>query len=146
MVITFPIITVPYQFLAVTLCFLLSFFFQRGFLWSVKNYYLNTSARKKRAKGQTFKEWFFYTRYRNEIPKLLLWLYFFSVIFHLLVLVCIAVAAAVEPFQILTSLFTRIIFFYDKAFILLIGILFWQPRGGFKIDRWISKPKRKKKK
>ena len=63
------------QIFVIVTSYLLSFLFIRGFLWGVKEYPLNNSARKKRKKGETFKEWFLYSRYRKEIPKILLILY-----------------------------------------------------------------------
>ena len=64
------------QLFCVLASFLMAFWIIRGFLLGIKEYPLNTSARKKRKKGQTFKEWFLYTRYREEIPKFFLVLYF----------------------------------------------------------------------
>ena len=57
------------QILLVVIGYLLSFIYIRGFISGEKDYQLNTSAIKKRNKGQTFKEWFLYSRFREEIPK-----------------------------------------------------------------------------
>ena len=64
------------QLIGILLCWLLSFWIIRWYLWGIKIYPLNPSARKKRKKGETIREWFFYTRYRQEIPKFFLGLYF----------------------------------------------------------------------
>ena len=53
------IYTLPRMLLALSLVFLLAYFFYRGFLWGLKLYRLNNSAYKKIKKGETFKEWFF---------------------------------------------------------------------------------------
>ena len=52
------IYTLPRMLLALSLAFLLAYFFYRGFLWGLKLYRLNNSAYKKIKKGETFKEWF----------------------------------------------------------------------------------------
>ena len=70
------IYTLPRMLLALSLAFLLAYFFYRGFLWGLKLYRLNNSAYKKIKKGETFKEWFLYSRYRDVIPKPLLVFYF----------------------------------------------------------------------
>ena len=70
------------QLIGILLCGLLSFWIIRWYLWGIKIYPLNPSARKKRKKGETIREWFFYTRYRQEIPKFFLGLYFVVVILN----------------------------------------------------------------
>lgn len=50
------IYTLPRMLLALSLAFLLAYFFYRGFLWGLKLYRLNNSAYKKIKKGETFKE------------------------------------------------------------------------------------------
>ena len=76
------IYTLPRMLLALGLAFLLAYFFYRGFLWGLKLYRLNNSAYKKIKKGETFKEWFLYSRYRDVIPKPLLAFYFFLLVLH----------------------------------------------------------------
>ena len=48
------IYTLPRMLLALSLAFLLAYFFYRGFLWGLKLYRLNNSAYKKIKKGETF--------------------------------------------------------------------------------------------
>ena len=66
----------------ILICWVLAFWEVRGELSGIIVYQLNNSAYKKRKKGMRFKEWFLYTRYREEIPKILLRLYFVVVIAH----------------------------------------------------------------
>ena len=63
-------------FLVILISFILSFVDLRFFFGGLIDYQINKSARKKRRQGMTFKEWLFYLRFRNEIPKVLLILYF----------------------------------------------------------------------
>jgi len=65
-------ISFPYQILGILIGFLLEFLYARGFLNGIKCYQLNRNAYKKRKKGETFKEWLFYDRWKNEIPKIFL--------------------------------------------------------------------------
>ena len=71
----------------------------------------------------TFKEWFFYLRFRDEIPKIFLVLYFTVLIAHILVLILGC------TFPLLRYFLARI-FYIDSLIILLIGILFWQKNPG----------------
>ena len=111
---------------------LLIFFYLRGFFWGLIDYQINKSARKKRRQGMTFKEWFFYLRFRDEIPKIFLVLYFTVLIAHILVLILGC------TFPLLRYFLARI-FYIDSLVILLIGILFWQKKPGFNYGRWIEK-------
>ena len=70
----------------ILICWVWSFWAVRWEFSNIVDYQLNKNAVKKRKKGMTLKEWFLYTRYREEIPKLLLFLYFVIVIGHPLVL------------------------------------------------------------
>ncbi len=58
------------------LCFLMQYTVLRGYIGDIICYRLNTSARKKRRKNPSFKEWFLYTRYRDVVPKFFLIWYF----------------------------------------------------------------------
>ena len=62
--------------LATTLNFLLMFFMNRGMLWLYLYSILRKRERKRLAKNQSFKEWFFYKRYTDIIPKIRLVCYY----------------------------------------------------------------------
>ena len=54
----------------------LVFYYTRLSIAVLINHLLNTSNRKKRKKGQTFKEWFFYKRFLDVLQrKYLIWYY-----------------------------------------------------------------------
>ena len=138
------------QIIAILLLYVYSFFSIRWFLWGVKEYPLNNSAAKKRKKGQTFKEWFLYSRYREEIPKLLLILYFAIVVIHPFALaLCIIFdcshLALLHRFG--TDIVKSLIVFLS-VWEMAIHILFWQKDAGYAYDRWIPKKRgmRKRKK
>lgn len=86
------------QIIILVLCWVLTFFSIRLELSNIIEYQLNKNAFKKRKKGMTFKEWFLYTRYREEIPKILLFLYFFIVIGHPLVLLVFFLIYLMGPY------------------------------------------------
>lgn len=81
------------QFLFISLLWIGSFLAIRNTLWGIKELYLSKHERKRRKQGQTFKEWFLYSRYRNEIPRILIWLYFIVLIIHPILFICVSVAA-----------------------------------------------------
>ena len=134
------------QILVVVLCYPLAFWFIRGFLWGVKRYSFNTSAYKKRKKGQTFKEWFLYSRYREEIPKILLVLYFTVVFIHPFVLVLCVVFNFLETLNGVGDALARGIVIFDYVWYLLILLLFWSSHPGFAYKRWIPKRDEQQKK
>lgn len=61
---------------AILLLYPLAFAIIRSNISGILDYQLNRSAMKKRKKGETVKEWFLYSRFREEIPKAILVLYF----------------------------------------------------------------------
>lgn len=128
------------EIFVIVTCYFLSFFFIRVFLWGVKEYPLNTSAAKKRKKGQTVKEWFMYSRYRREIPKILFILYFVIIVIHPLVLIlCIIFHFIGSLNKIVPDLLAKGIFLFDGLWILAIQLLFWQAKPGYKYERWLTK-------
>ena len=129
--------------------FLLSFWMIRWYLWGIKTYPLNTSARKKRKKGETIREWFFYTRYRQEIPKFFLGLYFVVLIVNMAALLVWIVQHFMGPYPDVGYLIFLCLAAFDGAWMLLLRLMFWSRDGSTPYERWVPKkrgmpPKRRK--
>ena len=129
--------------------FLLSFWMIRWYLWGIKTYPLNTSARKKRKKGETIREWFLYTRYREEIPKFFLGLYFVIVFLHAAVLIVWVVQHFVGPYPFFGHCMTVTLIVFDAVWMLLLRLMFWSRDGDMPYELWVPKkrgmpPKRRK--
>ena len=133
------------QIFVVIGCYILAFSFIRWFLWGVKRYGLNNSAYKKRKKGETLKEWFLYTRYHDEIPKILRILYFTIVLIHPLILTLCIVFNFMQSLSKFGPVLAKGIALFDSIWFVMIYILFWQVSPGFKIERWITKKRGNKK-
>ena len=101
---------------------------------------------KKRNKGQTFKEWFLYSRYREEIPKILLILYFVVVAIHPLVLIFCVIFSFIKPLEWVGPVLAKGISAFDVIWILILHILFCQIKPGYKYERWIERRKGNRKK
>lgn len=134
------------QIFVVITCYLLSFLYIRGFLAGVKYYQLNNSAIKKRKKGETFKEWFLYSRYREEIPRILLIVYFVIVAIHPLVLISCIIISFIKPLDGFGHTLAKGMFMFDGLWMIIIQLLFWQAKPDFKYERWIEKKRGNKKK
>ena len=135
--------TLKNQILVIFLCFTLSFVYIRGFLSGVKTYQLNNSAYKKRKKGETFLEWLSYSRYKEEIPKILRVFYFAVLFVHLsCIIICLflymiklpmniggAIATAlVTPHMLvigLGAMFSWLGFFSKKTWAALVGAILY---------------------
>lgn len=132
------------------LCWVLTFFSIRLELSNIIEYQLNKNAFKKRKKGMTFKEWFLYTRYREEIPKILLFLYFFIVIGHPLVLLVFFLIYLMGPYPEIVGNLVKGVAAFDIGWQLIYAIAFWDwPNRLPKYSRWIKKkrgmpPKKKR--
>lgn len=137
------------QLIGILLCWLLSFWIIRWYLRGIKIYPLNPSARKKRKKGETIREWFFYTRYRQEIPKFFLGLYFVVLIVNVAALLVWIVQHFMGPYPDVGYLIFLCLVAFDGAWMLLLRLMFWSRDGSMPYERWAPKkrgmrPKRKK--
>lgn len=137
------------QLIGILLCWLLSFWIIRWYLWGIKIYPLNPSARKKRKKGETIREWFFYTRYRQEIPKFFLGLYFVVLIVNGAAILVWIVQHFMGPYPDVGYLIFLCLAAFDGAWMLLLRLMFWSRDGSMPYERWAPKkrgmrPKRKK--
>lgn len=137
------------QLIGILLCWLLSFWIIRWYLWGIKIYPLNPSARKKRKKGETIREWFLYTRYREEIPKFFLGLYFVIVFLHAAVLIVWVIQHFVGPYPFFGHCMTVTLIVFDAVWMLLLRLMFWSRDGDMPYERWAPKkrgmpPKRRK--
>lgn len=138
------------QIIILVLCWVLTFFSIRLELSNIIEYQLNKNAFKKRKKGMTFKEWFLYTRYREEIPKILLFLYFFIVIGHPLVLLVFFLIYLMGPYPEIVGNLVKGVAAFDIGWQLIYAIAFWDwPNRLPKYSRWIKKkrvmpPKKKR--
>lgn len=137
------------QLIGILLCWLLSFWIIRWYLWGIKIYPLNPSARKKRKKGETIREWFFYTRYRQEIPKFFLGLYFVVLIVNVAAILVWIVQHFMGPYPDLGHKILVCLGVFDGAWMLLLRLMFWSRDGSMPYERWAPKkrgmpPKRRK--
>ena len=134
------------QVILILLCYFISLLYVRGFLYGIKRYQLNNSAYKKRKKGETFKEWLFYSRYKEEIPKTLRVLYFSVLIIHPACLIaCLFAYIITSPLDIGRILATAMAGF-DVVWMLVVSLLFWSPGPDFAYQRWITKNRGQQKK
>lgn len=134
----------------ILICWALATFYIRWINSGIISYQLNNSAYKKRKKGMRFKEWFLYSRYREEIPKIFLLLYFVIVFGHpLMVLVCLLLHL-VGPYPEIGGVLAKGVAIFDFGWLMLYILAFWAGRGsGPHYSRWIKKkrgmpPKRRK--
>lgn len=137
------------QLIGILLCGLLSFWIIRWYLWGIKIYPLNPSARKKRKKGETIREWFFYTRYRQEIPKFFLGLYFVVLIVNVAAILVWIVQHFMGPYPDVGYLIFLCLAAFNGAWMLLLRLMFWSRDGSMPYERWAPKkrgmpPKRRK--
>lgn len=137
------------QLIGILLCWLLSFWIIRWYLWGIKIYPLNPSARKKRKKGETIREWFFYTRYRQEIPKFFLGLYFVVLLVNMAALLVWIVQHFMGPYPDVGYLIFLCLAAFDGAWMLLLRLMFWSRDGSMPYERWAPKkrgmpPKRRR--
>ena len=137
------------QLIGILLCWLLSFWIIRWYLRGIKIYPLNPSARKKRKKGETIREWFFYTRYRQEIPKFFLGLYFVVLLVNMAALLVWIVQHFMGPYPDVGYLIFLCLAAFDGIWMFLLRLMFWSRDGDMPYERWVPKkrgmpPKRRK--
>lgn len=124
-----------------------SFIAVRSFLNGVKELYLSKHEKKQRKKGQSFKEWFLYTRYRIEIPTIFLWLYFIVLIIHPLLFIFVCIAYFIFTLQTISWVAIIVTIVFDFLWNFIIWLLTWKPgERAMHYEYLIAKPKKKKKK
>lgn len=133
----------------IIICWILALFYIRWLLCGVIAFQLNNSARKKRKKGQSLKERFLYTRYREEIPKILIFLYFVIVFGHPSVLLICVVLHIFGPYPDIGGILAKGVGLFDLAWAAIYSIMFWGRDDDAVYSRWIKKkrgmpPKKKK--
>ena len=135
-----------HQIFCIVSMFLVSLFFARSFLGGAVLYSLNNSAYKKRKKGQSFKEWLFYCRFKEEIPKPLLILYNFTLFVHLIGLIACLLLFFFDFPSSIGRVIVTVVFYFDCIRFVVIRLLFWRKEPGFAYDRWITKKRGQKRK
>lgn len=119
--------------------FLAAFLYLRSFIHGIKTYQLNLSAYKKRKKSESFIEWFFYIKYKKEIPRFIRLFYYFILLLHPICLISCIVLHYVN----LTHVGDDVAFWltmFDASWLIITKLLFWHPkRPDFIYERWIKK-------
>lgn len=133
----------------ILICWVLAFWGIRSELSCISSYQLNKNAYKKRKKGMTFQEWFLYTRYRKELPKILMRLYFVITVGHPLVLAVCFLLYLVGPYPEIGGNIAKGAMWFDIGWVLILEIAFWNwPERTPNYSRWIKRrgmqPKKKK--
>lgn len=128
------------ELIGLTVIFLVGFFNFRIIFRSICEYLLKKGERINRKKGQSFIEWFLWSRYKNEIPKVLLYFYYGFIILHIFAYLLILVVLIFNLYgNIILSTIMDIII-TDGIILIILGFAFYSPkRGEVKVDRWIKK-------
>ena len=135
------------QLLLGIIMFICSYLYIICVIHSVKDLYLRRNERKRRSKGQTFKEWFFCSRYRDQIPRYLIWFSYIVLVIHSILLAFIFSAYKFVSIQYFTSIMTISIIVFDLVWFMIISILSWKPGSPWShYEQWVPKPPKRKKK
>lgn len=127
------------QVIVILLCFAISFLYIRGFLYGAIRHQINNSAYKKRKKGQTFKEWLLFSRCKEEIPKILLILYYLVLLMHFTCVIICVFLHIVKLSNNVGEILVKGVACFDAAWIVIIALLFWSPGRDYAYERWITK-------
>ena len=117
----------------------------RSWVCGIKYYQLNKNALKKRSKGQSFWEWLFLSRFKEEIP---LFFRIFNVVLIVVSLLYIALyvfgyITKIVPSNICrTGLWCLIVF--HSSWMLILRVLFWTTQTKKPYERWIKKKRGQK--
>ena len=124
----------------------LGFAQMRLILGCITIYQLNNSARKKRLKGQSLKERFLYSRFRDVLPRFAVIWYFIVVAIHPLILAVCVILTLADVSNEIGKWVAVSTFGFDLFWIIGSWFLFYDPKdGGYKWSRWIKKKRGMKK-
>lgn len=136
--------------LLIVLIFLLNFLYARVFVSGFVDYQLNKNALKKRSEGQSFGDWLWYRRFKEEIPTFWLFAYYFDFVVFAAAVVCMIVFHIYMPTpdKIIERRILYCIWMYCCWRIVLPCILFGSYKTGrfrLRYSRWIRKKRGQKK-
>ena len=124
------------QVAVLCLYYFLAFNLMRYLMFCIKGYLFNKSAYKKHKKGESFKEWLFYSRYPQMIPKILLMPYYVVLILHpIVILLCVCLE--IMEMANISECICRFVVIHDYAWACLIAFIFTFTDA----SRWLPKPK-----
>ena len=86
------------SFFIVLISFFYFFFCIRSIMFGIVDFLMNKNAIKKRKKGMSFNEWLFIKRFRTEIPKYHIVIYYLSFILYLLLFFLLIVFHIKTPY------------------------------------------------
>ncbi len=127
------------QLLVLTILFILSFLQFRGFLYGIIHYQMNKSAYKKRKKHKSFKDWLFFTKFRDVIPKGCIRFYIFLIFLHIGAAAICIFCSLLKCSQSLGPMLAKYIMYFDYSWIIILALLFWTRGQKTPYDRWITK-------
>ena len=130
---------IGHQLLVIALSFLLAFIYIRAFVGGVRGYLLNKSAYKKRKKGETFKEWLFYSRYTDVLPKALYRFYYAILLMHPVCLLLCIFICVINLSSNIGEIIAVTVACLDVIWMFVIRLLFWSSKKEFPYSRWIKK-------
>lgn len=125
---------------------MLRFIFVRGYIGLIINYCLNTSAGKKRRKGQSFKEWLTFSRYRDIIPYKFMVFYYSYPLIYVLSIFAILIMAICNFGHDETMFFCSwVLFLLDIPIVIMFFRFFNFKTRSYDASRVIDRKKRNKK-
>ncbi len=127
------------QIFIILAMFAIGLYFIRGFLDGIIYYQLNRKAYKKRKEGQSLKEAILYSRFKQEIPNVLLILYYFIIFIHIAAATVCIIISILDRYQTIGDFIPRFIYYFDGLWVIVIHLMFWSPKPGIPYERWISK-------
>jgi hypothetical protein len=136
---------IAYELLGISFAFLYTFVAFRLLFWSIIDYLLKKNKKIKIKKGQSFMEWLLYTRFRNEIPRILLYLYYTMISLHLISYLCVLMAITFNTFINIAQTINKNIPIIDIFILMILVIVFYSPERDLNIGRWIKKRRKKDK-
>ncbi len=140
------VMSIGAQFSVVFLLLFLFTWLYRWTLWGMKTTALNKSAYRKLKKGQTVKEWFFYTRFKKILPKPWVWTFIVLFFLHVFVLIILIPAVFIPDLYMYTDYIVRGLAVIDGFTEVVTYALLWSPKAkGFKYERWVKRYRKKNK-
>ncbi len=112
------------EIISITAMTVFMFVILRWYYVNIISFQLNKSARKKRKVNQSFKEWFLYTRYRKEIPRFLIYLYFIIIAVHSLTF-CIVLVAFLLKWIVLSLILKEVVVWIARIDVLILAVLYF---------------------
>lgn len=112
----------------------------RWVIYCIITYKLNKSAYRKKKKGQNFKDWFLYRRFREQVPSAWYYIHLSLYVIYIICLALILILGNISWDYFIIKKILGVLLYTSLVYSLILDIALWSSKKGhIPMERWIKK-------